>query len=56
MKQRLISFAAIALILATSLGLPLTVNAIDRATIRRYAENNILFYNPEDGNVIRAYL
>ena len=52
MKQRLTSFAAIALILATSLGLPLTVNAIDRATIRRYAENNILFYNPEDGNVI----
>ena len=49
MKQRLKSFAAITLILASSLGLPLTVNAIDRATIRRYAENNILFYNPEDG-------
>lgn len=47
MKQRLKSFAIVALIVAATLGLPLTVNAIDRATIRRFAENNILFYNPE---------
>ena len=47
MKQRFKSFAIVALIIAATIGLPLTVNAIDRATIRRYAENNILFYNPE---------
>ena len=46
MKQHIKSFAIVALIIAATVGLPLTVNAIDRATARRFAENNILFYDP----------
>ncbi len=49
MKQRVQNFLAIAIILASTLALPLTANALDRATIRRYAENNILFYDPNGG-------